>query len=293
MVATLDTPVAQPAVAPQPAHRDALALLSRPVAPTPLPATTAPPSAEPPAGPLDALSQLRRELPKGLLTAEQEVALARRMRGEDVVVPGPGPGRPTPREAHDRLVEQNMRLAMWLAQRYRNRGLPIEDLIQEGAVGLHRAAEKFDPDKGFRFSTYATWWVRQAMNRAIAEARAIRVPDDVEDWNSYQPLSLDEPMDEEGITIGDMVADEGTMPEDDVERSQLRIEVQSVLDGLSERERMVLTLRFGIGSEHARPAVEVGRTIGISRERVQQIEAMALARLRRNRKAHQLLAYVR
>jgi RNA polymerase primary sigma factor len=118
-----------------------------------------------------------------LLTAEQEWALARRGRGEDVRVPPPGAPRPSPAEAKQRLVEANLRLVVWLARRYRGRGVAVEDLVQEGALGLRRAAEKFDPDQGFRFSTYATWWVRQSIGRAVLElGRTIRVPVQMAGW---------------------------------------------------------------------------------------------------------------
>ena len=129
-------------------------------------------------GTLDTLTLLRRDLPGGpLLTADQEQALARRMRGEDVWVPPPGDPRPTARAAQDRLVEANMRLVLAVARRYRGRGLPIEDLVQEGALALGRAAEGFDPEHGARFASYAVLWVREAMVKALSQdGRAIRVP---------------------------------------------------------------------------------------------------------------------
>jgi RNA polymerase sigma factor (sigma-70 family) len=127
---------------------------------------------------LDALTLLRRDLPREpLLTAEQEQALVLRTRGEDVRVPAPGDPRPTPRAAHDRLVEANMRLVMAVARRYRGRGVPLEDLVQEGALALGRAAEGFDPERGSRFAAYAILWVREAMVRALTQdAWTIRVP---------------------------------------------------------------------------------------------------------------------
>src|SRR5439155_10416834 len=119
---------------------------------------------------LDALSLFLRDMPRGpLLTAAQEWALARRMRGEDVTVPGPGASRPTPLEAHHRLMTENLRLVISVARKFQGRGLPLEELVQEGVIGLRRAAEKFDPGKGFRFSTYATWWIRQAISRAVLD----------------------------------------------------------------------------------------------------------------------------
>jgi len=282
---------------------------------------------------LDALTQLRRELPRlPLLTPEQEVALARRIRGENVVVPAPGEPRPTPEAALARLVEQNLKLVMWIANRYRGRGLPIEDLIQEGALGLHRAAEKFDPERGYRFSTYATWWIRQAISRALVEScRTVRLPSDVVEKIGQlraseqalaatlgrvptadetaammgmtaaeldellriaeQTVSLDAPLDEDGTTISDIVADDGAGPEEELEDASLRSELAAALARLPEMERKVLTLRYGIGQRHPLTALEVAQQLRISRPRVQQIEAVALNRLRRDRGARQLLAY--
>jgi RNA polymerase sigma factor (sigma-70 family) len=128
------------------------------------------------------MSQLRRDMSGTLLRPEQEIALARRIHGDDVTVPGPGKSRPSPDEAIHRLVEQNLRLVMWVANRYRDHGLPIEDLVQEGAIGLQRAAERFDPERGCRFATYAIWWIKQAIGRALSDtSRTIRVPESVLD----------------------------------------------------------------------------------------------------------------
>lgn len=155
-------------------------------------------------GDLGLLSLLVRDIPKGpLLAAEQEWALARRLRGEDVSVPPPGDPYPSPQEAHNRLIEQNLRLVISLARRRRNRGLDLEDLIQEGVLGLRRAAVKFDPDKGYRFSTYATWWIRQAIDRAITDdSRTVRIPVHL----TGSRRALINAMKEEGLedpTIGD------------------------------------------------------------------------------------------
>jgi RNA polymerase sigma factor (sigma-70 family) len=126
----------------------------------------------------DGLGQFLATIPRGpLLTAAQEWALARRVRGEDVRVPPPGDARPTAAEARDRLVTENLRLVVSVARRYSQRGVPLDDLIQEGAIGLQHAIAKFDPDRGWRFATYATWWVRQAVARAAVDnARVMRIP---------------------------------------------------------------------------------------------------------------------
>jgi RNA polymerase primary sigma factor len=130
---------------------------------------------------LDSLALLMRDLPRGpLLTAEQEQALARRVQGIDVVVPPPGKPRPSRAEALDRLVAENLRLVISIARGYRGRGVPVEDLIQEGALGLRHAAERFDPDLGNRFSTYAVWWVREAIVHAvIQDSQAVTIPEKV------------------------------------------------------------------------------------------------------------------
>jgi RNA polymerase sigma factor (sigma-70 family) len=268
-----------------------------------------------------------------LLTAEQETALARRMRGEDVTVPGPGESRPTSTAAHARLVEQNLRLVAWLANRHRDRGVPVEDLIQEGALGLHRAAEKFDPDRGFRFATYATWWIRQAMIRALmTDGRIIRLRGDlfarigrVRETEqklgvdlgrspssdelahalsitsselgellraAHQTVSLDLPLDEDGNTVGDVIADQGMSPIEHVERQALGVEVRQALAGLLPAEREVVTLRYGFDHAHPLTTAEVAQRLGISRPRVARLEASALARMRGDRTVRGLLTYV-
>jgi RNA polymerase primary sigma factor len=285
-------------------------------------------------GELDTLALLLRDIPRGpLLTADQEWTLARRMRGEDVIVPPPGNPRPTPKEAHDRLVEENMRLVISVARKYRGRGLPLEDLIQEGALGLRRAAEKFDPDKGYRFSTYATWWVRQAVGRSLMDdARVVRVPvhmvgrigqiaraeeelrlrlgrrptpaetaaelgltaQQVEDAlrATQQPVSLERPLGEDDATLGDVVADDGSPPDEQAEHLCLLEDVRRALDQLAPRERTVLALRFGIGHDRAHSLEEAGKVLGVTRERARQIEAQALSRLRDDPVVRRLRAYL-
>jgi RNA polymerase primary sigma factor len=274
-------------------------------------------------GALDALSLFLRDVPKGLLlTGPQEWALARRSHGGDDRVPPPGPARPTAAEAHGRLVEMNLRLVISIARRSVNRGVPLEDLIQEGVFGLHRAAELFDPELGYRFSTYASWWIRQAVTAAAAAgAHGLRVPlsvvarvprirraeqllsvslgrsptsieiadeldlsvHDVEGaLAAVIPVaSLDRPFGDEGqSTLSDFVTDLGPGPEALSEGTSLVDAVDGVLDTLHPRERLVLSLRFGIGSDRPRTLAEVSLKLGVSRERVRQIEGRALRNLR-------------
>jgi RNA polymerase primary sigma factor len=258
-----------------------------------------------------------------LLTARQEIALVRRMRGENVRVPGPGNPVPSAHEAHNRLVEQNLRLVVSIAVGYRGRGLPLEDLIQEGSIGLRHAAVRFDPDRGFRFSTYATWWIRQAISRAaVKDGRMVRLPvhvahrlsrvqraaeqltreldrePTVEELAAQAELSptevqralraasdvrsLDEPMVGRGdALLGDFVADPQPGPEELGTESTVPLAVEQVLRRyLTPRERTIIGLRFGLGGGRPMTLEETGRVVGVTRERVRQIEHRALEHLR-------------
>ena len=268
---------------------------------------------------LDSLRLYLREIGRvPLLTASQEVALAKRIELGDMV-------------AKQAMVEANLRLVVSIAKGYLGRGLSFLDLIQEGSLGLIRAVEKFDYRRGFKFSTYATWWIRQAVTRAIADkARTIRIPvhmveklnkvvhlerqlvqrlgrepraeeiaeelrmspDEVRDIlrMAQLPVSLEKPIgEEEDSELGDFVEDEAAAsPFDEASVNMRHVDILRALDALPDRERKVIELRFGLQGEQPRTLEEVGRTFGVTRERIRQIENNTLKKLQALREAQAL-----
>lgn len=274
----------------------------------------------------DSVRLYLREIGKiPLLTSEEELALAHK------VVAGE-------KRAKDKMAEANMRLVVSIAKRYSGRGLDFLDLIQEGNTGLLRAVEKFDPDKGFKFSTYATWWIRQAITRAIADqARTIRIPVHMvetinkllrtqrrmtQDMNREPTIeelakelemepekveyvikikqditSLDAGVgrdgEEEDSVLRDFIEDEDSVtPEDSATSQLLKEQVKSVLSTLSDREQKIIKMRFGLDNGKSHTLEEVGQEFAVTRERIRQIEAKALAKLRKHKDSKRLHEYI-
>jgi RNA polymerase primary sigma factor len=274
----------------------------------------------------DSVRLYLREIGKiPLLSAEEELALAQKVVAGD-------------KKAKDKMAEANMRLVVSIAKRYSGRGLDFLDLIQEGNTGLLRAVEKFDPDKGFKFSTYATWWIRQAITRAIADqARTIRIPvhmvetinkllrtqrrmtqelnreptiEELAKELEMEPEKVEYVMkikqditsldagvgrdgDDEDSVLRDFIEDEDSAtPEESAASQLLKEQVQAILSTLSDREQKIIKMRFGLENGKSHTLEEVGQEFAVTRERIRQIEAKALAKLRKHKDSKKLHEYL-
>lgn len=279
-----------------------------------------PPSAEPRAD--DLQSYINRLTRCNLLTPDEEIRLANRIAKGDLM-------------AKARLVESNMRLVVSIAKAYRSSGIPFEDLIQEGAIGLMTAAERFDPKRGYRFSTYATQWIRQSIGRAVDnKAKSIRLPAHVSESlrkidkarsemrrelgedptpeqlsertgistrkvcsllnTTQEPISLDMPVgDEENTSLGSLLYDKTSAdPQEELIDAEMRDEIDSILATLDEREQLIMRKRFGFDGEDTYVLQQIGEELNISRERVRQIEAQALRKLRSAARKRRLRDYL-